>query len=405
MKKKQICLVAVFLALVLFCGNGISAKPFFEREIYPEVILEVPRIVQSSNGCVIASFASAEAYLRGSYGGVTYEFGKDYPWQTPLYDLMLDMMDAEAVGPDGIVDGYKKIPPDNWVELSDISLDNLYKNLMKGKPIVICSEKLGHTSLLIGYVGPYDSLEESGFVVLDVGLGPWGNNVNNIQDIEKIGTDSYPENSCYLSLSDHLLHEHKLTQAYVPQPKASRPKPPEFFGVGAVGITDDNAILWQSHTSVQCSEIGFYLGKETNQMERFAKPINAAAENATFDLKETGCRLTAGTEYTYQTFFVYGGKEYRSGQKTFRTTGTPSPILPETKMLGDADGDGKVTTTDKVLLSRFLAKWDIEIDEKACDLNQNGVPEAAEAVVIARYLAKWSNLPYAIGEWVEINKN
>ena len=70
-------------------------------------------------------------------------------------------------------------------------------------------------------------------------------------------------------------------------------------------------------------------------------------------------------------------------------------------MLGDADGNGKVTSTDKVLLSRFLAKWDIAIDEKACDLNRNGTLEAAEAVVIARYLAKWSNLPYAVGEWAE----
>ena len=84
MKKKWFSFAAVFLALVLFCGNGISAKPFFEREIYPEVLLEVPRIKQSSNGCVIASFASAEAYLRGTYGGVTYEFGQDYPWQTPI---------------------------------------------------------------------------------------------------------------------------------------------------------------------------------------------------------------------------------------------------------------------------------------------------------------------------------
>ena len=401
MKKKQICLVAVFLALVLFCGNGISAKPFFEREIYPEVILEVPRIVQSSNGCVIASFASAEAYLRGSYGGVTYEFGKDYPWQTPLYDLMLDMMDAEAVGPDGIVDGYKKIPPDNWVELSDISLDNLYKNLMKGKPIVICSETLGHTSLLIGYIGPYDSLEESGFVVLDVFSKMYPK--NDINDISAIPTGDYPEDSCYRSLSDHLLHEHKLTQAYVPQPKTSRPKPPEFFGTGAVGITDDNAILWQSHTSVQCSEIGFYLGTNAENMKRYAEQTGTASENAAFDLKETGCRLTAGTEYTYQTFFVYGGKEYVSEQKTFRTPGTPPETLPETKMLGDADGNGKVTSTDKVLLSRFLAKWDIAIDEKACDLNRNGTLEAAEAVVIARYLAKWSYLPYAIGERVEEN--
>ena len=396
MKKKWISFSAVFLALALFCGNGISAKPFFEKEIYPDIVLEVPRVTQSSWGCVIASFASAEAYLRGSYGGVTYEFGKDYSWQTPVYNLALEMLDA-PIDESGHVGQYKHIPPDNWMELPDVSLENLYRNLMKGKPIVICSNQMLHTSLLIGYVGPLDRLEESGFVVLDVAPGYWS---NNVQDIYKIATGHYPSESCYRSLTDHL-YGNKLTQAYVPQPKASRPKPPEFFCTGIVSITKDNAILWQSHTSVQCSEIGFYLGTNAENMKRYAEQTGTASENAAFDLKETGCRLTAGTEYTYQTFFVYGGKEYVSEQKTFRTTGTPPETLPETKMLGDADGNGKVTSTDKVLLSRFLAKWDIAIDEKACDLNRNGTLEAAEAVVIARYLAKWSNLPYAVGEWAE----
>ena len=76
--------MAVFLSFILVSGNSISAKPFFEKGIYPDIVLEVPRVTQSSSGCVIASFASAEAYLRGSYGGVTYEFGQDYPWQTPI---------------------------------------------------------------------------------------------------------------------------------------------------------------------------------------------------------------------------------------------------------------------------------------------------------------------------------
>ena len=396
MKKKWFSFMAVFLALILVSGNSISAKPFFEKEIYPDIVLEVPRVTQSSWGCVIASFASAEAYLRGSYGGVTYEFGKDYSWQTPVYNLALEMLDA-PIDKDGHVGQYKHIPPDNWMELPDVSLENLYRNLMKGKPIVICSNQMPHTSLLIGYVGPLDRLEESGFVVLDVAPGYWS---NNVQDIYKIATGHYPSESCYRSLTDHL-YGNKLTQAYVPQPKASRPKPPEFFCTGIVSITKDNAILWQSHTSVQCSEIGFYLGTNAENMKRYAEQTGTASENAAFDLKETGCRLTAGTEYTYQTFFVYGGKEYVSEQKTFRTTGTPPETLPETKMLGDADGNGKVTSTDKVLLSRFLAKWDIAIDEKACDLNRNGTLEAAEAVVIARYLAKWSNLPYAVGEWAE----
>ena len=325
MKKKWISFSAVFLALALFCGNGISAKPFFEKGIYPDIVLEVPRVTQSSSGCVIASFASAEAYLRGSYGGVTYEFGKDYSWQTPVYNLALEMLDA-PIDESGHVGSNKHVPPDNWMELPDVSLENLYRNLMKGKPIVICSNQMPHTSLLIGYVGPLDRLEESGFVVLDVAPGYWS---NNVQDIYKIATGHYPSESCYRSLTDHL-YGNKLTQAYVPQPKASRPKPPEFFCTGIVSITKDNAILWQSHTSVQCSEIGFYLGTNAENMKRYAEQTGTASENAAFDLKETGCRLTAGTEYTYQTFFVYGGKEYVSEQKTFRTTGTPPETLPET---------------------------------------------------------------------------
>ena len=122
--------MAVFLALILVSGNSISAKPFFEKEIYPDIVLEVPRVTQSSWGCVIASFASAEAYLRGSYGGVTYEFGKDYSWQTPVYNLALEMLDA-PIDKDGHVGQYKHIPPDNWMELPDVSLENLYRNLMK----------------------------------------------------------------------------------------------------------------------------------------------------------------------------------------------------------------------------------------------------------------------------------
>lgn len=68
-------------------------------------------------------------------------------------------------------------------------------------------------------------------------------------------------------------------------------------------------------------------------------------------------------------------------------------------LLGDVDQNGRVETKDKVLLSRYLAKWQIDeiFSKKATDFNNDGDITAAEAVVIARYLAKWQNLPYPVG--------
>lgn len=67
---------------------------------------------------------------------------------------------------------------------------------------------------------------------------------------------------------------------------------------------------------------------------------------------------------------------------------------------GDADGNGKVESKDKVLVSRYLAKWTMNggFNQAAADFNKDGDVTSAEAVVLARYLAKWTNLPYPVGQ-------
>lgn len=61
--------------------------------------------------------------------------------------------------------------------------------------------------------------------------------------------------------------------------------------------------------------------------------------------------------------------------------------------LGDIDSNGKITSVDAVILKRWLAKWNISINESAADIDGNGKVTSADAVLLSRYLAKW-NIPF-----------
>ena len=56
---------------------------------------------------------------------------------------------------------------------------------------------------------------------------------------------------------------------------------------------------------------------------------------------------------------------------------------------GDVNGDGKVNAADDILLQRYLAGWDVPIDEKAADVNGDGKVNAADDILLQRKLAGW----------------
>ena len=74
-------------------------------------------------------------------------------------------------------------------------------------------------------------------------------------------------------------------------------------------------------------------------------------------------------------------------------------ITKEPSIPGDVNGDGKVNPQDRVILTRYLAKWKgyENIDMSAADVNGDGKVNAQDRVILTRHLAKWKGyetLPY-----------
>jgi hypothetical protein len=69
------------------------------------------------------------------------------------------------------------------------------------------------------------------------------------------------------------------------------------------------------------------------------------------------------------------------------------PAVAASVRIGDVNQDKKVDATDRMILSRYLAKWDgyaAKIKSMdAADIDRNGLVEAKDRMILARYLAKW----------------
>ena len=56
---------------------------------------------------------------------------------------------------------------------------------------------------------------------------------------------------------------------------------------------------------------------------------------------------------------------------------------------GDVNGDGQVDLIDVILLARYLAGWDVVIDEVAADVYRDGELNLKDVVILRRFLAGW----------------
>ena len=55
---------------------------------------------------------------------------------------------------------------------------------------------------------------------------------------------------------------------------------------------------------------------------------------------------------------------------------------------GDVNGDGKVNSTDAVLILRYAAQLGVDIDTAAADVNGDGKINSTDAVLVLRYAAQ-----------------
>lgn len=63
---------------------------------------------------------------------------------------------------------------------------------------------------------------------------------------------------------------------------------------------------------------------------------------------------------------------------------------------GDCDRNGKVSVNDAINVLKYVAKWDVDINETAADVDRNGSIAVADAINVLKYVAKWDvTLGYA----------
>lgn len=58
-------------------------------------------------------------------------------------------------------------------------------------------------------------------------------------------------------------------------------------------------------------------------------------------------------------------------------------------MPGDVDADGEVSDWDAILLNRYLAGWEVEINVPAGDIDRDGEVSDWDAILLERYLSGW----------------
>ena len=76
-----------------------------------------------------------------------------------------------------------------------------------------------------------------------------------------------------------------------------------------------------------------------------------------------------------------GTVNLESGDSETNVVQSPDP--------GDVNGDGKVKLDDAIMLRRYVADWDMEIDIRAGDVNGDGKIKLDDAIILRRYVAGW----------------
>ena len=126
--------------------------------------------------------------------------------------------------------------------------------------------------------------------------------------------------------------------------------------------------------------------------------VNGNIAILTFEILEDAPlgKTTISVSYDYGNFDIYDV----NGEKVAFTTQNGAVDVSDV-LLGDVNGDGIVNNYDRLLLTRWLAKWPEALEkgiiEAAADVNCDGKVNNLDRLILTRHLAHWaeySTLPY-----------
>ena len=100
--------------------------------------------------------------------------------------------------------------------------------------------------------------------------------------------------------------------------------------------------------------------------------------------------------------YSYTGEEFSADSGDYIGTGfqlkafdAEGNVIDEVTIIinGETNGDGKINTLDRMIIARYLAKWEGYaeriVDMRAADVNGDGKVNTLDRMILARYLAKW----------------
>lgn len=113
--------------------------------------------------------------------------------------------------------------------------------------------------------------------------------------------------------------------------------------------------------------------------------LNGSVAKLTFKIKETA---VVGT---YDITVIPVEARNINGDKIdFLTASTVVNVI--SYITGDADDDGEVSDWDAIVLSRYLAGWNVNVDPLASDIDNDGEISDWDVIILERYLAGWNVL-------------
>ena len=87
--------------------------------------------------------------------------------------------------------------------------------------------------------------------------------------------------------------------------------------------------------------------------------------------------------------------KYTIGYNSYKVVGVTdnyaatTTTLPPNLIYGDCNSDTKINMSDVLLLRKYLARWDVSINEDAADVNNDGRITMADVLLLRKYIARW----------------
>lgn len=149
--------------------------------------------------------------------------------------------------------------------------------------------------------------------------------------------------------------------------------------------SDDEAWL---HSDMRLQSIPNYF----TVVEGVCKTAILNEHEAHKDIEGYECTCEADAEKTYGCLLKPIADENGKVFNTCLFCGTKvgDEIVSDDVVYGDANDDEKVDLSDVTLLLKYLAGWEVEINDKSADVNADGDVNLADVTLLLKYIANWN---------------